>query len=93
MEEKRAWPRQKGRLPARLIHNRFGTIAVETDDVADGGVYIRAESGVPVPDLGDELRFMLEGFMGTPPREVRAQVVRVDSEGFAISFLESPFED
>lgn len=80
-------------MPVELSHDSFGTIVLETRDIADGGVYIKVAMAENQLVIDDVIAIMLRGFMGESPREVEARVVRVDKAGFAIEFMQNPFAD
>lgn len=93
MIEKRTYPRTSGSVPVRLSHPSFGTVVLETRDIADGGVFITRIENNDQPKRGDILQIKLEGFMTGSLREVDARVVRVMDDGFAMEFMQSPFDN
>jgi len=89
VKEQRKHGRSVGATPVRLIHESFGTEAIEIRDISHGGVYILNNMGLKVPPLGTIIDVQVLGAKKTPL--VQAEVVRIDDEGFSLKFLQELF--
>lgn len=72
----------------KLIHPDLGTRNCETRDIAHGGVFLCTGEGeiLSLP-VGTEVTVQDDEILDEPPL-VKATIVRVDSDGIALKFLE-----
>ena len=90
MKEQRKYGRSVASTPVRLIHESFGTEAIEIRDISHGGVYILNNMDLKVPPVGTVLGVQVLG-QGNSTL-VQAEVVRIDDEGFSLRFFQELFE-
>lgn len=72
----------------KLIHPDLGTRSCETRDIAQGGVFLSSsEAEILSLPVGTEVTVQDDEILDEPPL-VKAKIVRVDSDGIALMFLE-----
>jgi hypothetical protein len=85
MSEKRRFLRTKFEARVRLVHESRGTGLFRTGDVSDGGIFLKG--GDFDLNVGDAVTVQIQDVPMEAP-VVRMVVVRRDSEGFGLQFLE-----
>ena len=78
--------RTKLRTKIKLTHPEQEDSIWSTGDISDGGVYLLAE-GKTLPNLGDVVKIQVQNLPVEAP-VVEARVVRVDSEGIGLEFVD-----
>lgn len=78
--------RTKLRTQIKLTHPELEESIWSTGDISDGGVYLLAE-GKQTPALGDVVKIQVQNLPVEAP-VVEARVVRVDSEGIGLEFVD-----
>ncbi len=85
MQEKRKYIRTAFGANVRLMHANIGTLDVEMRDMSDGGVFLFTGDRVDLP-VGERVKIQALDMEDAPLLEV--QIVRRDSEGIALMFIE-----
>ena len=82
--------RRHERLPLcvkiRITHNSLGSVVIKTRDISDGGVYLVGDELEMLP-TGSVVEGQIQDEYGERP-VVKMEVVRVDSEGAGLRFLD-----
>jgi hypothetical protein len=74
-------------MPVELTHPQLGTLHLETADLSDGGVFLKA-SAEQRPPIGEEVTLRVVGTLGgEEPPLVPARIVRHTSTGMGLEFL------
>lgn len=74
-------------MPVEIAHPQLGTLQLETVDLSDGGLFIKA-TPEQCPPLNDEITVQVVGTLdGKAPPLVRARVARITDKGMGIQFL------
>lgn len=88
MQNKRKYDRYPIVLQVEVIFSDGRTMQLNTEDMSDGGVFLRLDAGQPWPKVGDRLHVRLKGLLaGQSPPLVTAQVARVTERGIGLQFL------
>lgn len=88
MEERRVHGRQIVSLPAEIIDPPLGKVTLLTQDLSQGGAFIKADAQRCLA-VGSVLSVRIPGFLwGESTSTVVARVVRVTNEGMALQFLD-----
>lgn len=77
--------RTKLRTKIKLMHPELGDSIWSTGDISDGGVFLIAD-GKALPAMGDVVKIQVQNLPVEAP-VVEARVVRVDSEGIGLEFV------
>ena len=85
MQEKRKHLRTAFSANVRLMHANIGTLDVEMRDMSDGGVFLSTGDRVDLP-VGERVEIQALDIEDAPL--LSAQIVRSDSEGIALIFIE-----
>ncbi len=85
MQEKRKHLRTAFSATVRLMHANIGTLDVEMRDMSDGGVFLSTGDRVDLP-VGERVEIQALDIEDAPL--LSAQIVRSDSEGIALIFIE-----
>ena len=85
MQEKRRHIRTAFSANVRLIHANTGTLDVEMRDMSDGGVFLFTGDRVDLP-VGERVEIQALDVEDAPL--LSAQIVRRDSAGIALMFIE-----
>lgn len=85
MQEKRKHIRTAFSANVRLMHSNIGTLDVEMRDMSDGGVFLFTGDRVDLP-VGERVEIQALDVEDAPL--LSAQIVRRDSEGIALMFIE-----
>lgn len=85
---KRRFTRIEVPMPINLAHPDHGTISLQSMDISDGGVFLKADTDLCLP-LGSEVILQVKAGLlaGDDPPKVRAVVVRVTDDGMGLRFV------
>lgn len=86
-ENNRQYPRTRLRAQVKLKHPGVGEQHLHTRDISEGGAFVFNE-GVQLPELGEIVEVQVQGLPGEAAPIVRMKVVRIDSEGVGLAFVE-----
>ena len=88
MRDKRREPRLGVRLEVELKVDGEESASLKTRDLSNGGVYLESSEG-PLPAVGSIVYLRVkQGFQdGEDAPLVKAEIVRLDNDGFALKFL------
>ena len=85
MQEKRQYVRTEFSGHVKLIHPGFGELLVEMRDLSDGGLFVLVGGELQL-EVGDTLQLQSTDIDEAPV--LSAQVVRIESGGIALKFVE-----
>lgn len=71
----------------KIQHESLGELVVKTRDISDGGVFVVLDPD-QVPPVGSIVTGQVQGLMAEAP-VVEMEVVRIESEGVGLRFLNS----
>ena len=85
---KRQFSRIEVPMPINLTHPEHGTISLQTIDISDGGVFLKANANQCLA-VGTEVTLQVKAGLlaGDDPPQVKAVVVRVTDEGMGLKFV------
>lgn len=84
--------RNKLRAEVKLSHPQVGDLKLHTRDISESGAYVFAE-GSDLPAVGEIVEVQVQGLGGgVPGPVVSMQIVRFDSEGIGLKFLEQDID-
>ena len=86
MSDKRKHLRTGLKAKVKLFLDDEGEIQLTMKDVSNGGIYVFT-NGIESPPIGSLVRVQIQGMLEDAP-VISAKVVRVDSEGFGLKFVE-----
>ena len=84
--DKRKYVRTKLRAEVKVSHPNVGVLQLHTGDISDGGAYILAE-GNEMPELHEIVEVQVQGMGSGEAPIVNMQVVRIDSKGIGLKFI------
>lgn len=87
MSDKRESVRTPMACRIKIEHESMGELVVKTRDISDGGVFVVLEPE-QVPPIGSIVTGQVQGLVAEAP-VVRMEVVRVESEGVGLRFLDT----
>ena len=84
--DKRRHERMPLCVKIRITHDSFGSVVIKTRNISDNGVYLVGDE-LEMPPPGSVVEGQIQDEYGERPI-VRMEVVRVDSEGAGLKFLD-----
>lgn len=90
-ENKRRYPRTRLRAEVKLKHPEVGELSSHTRDISEGGAFVVTEN-LLTPRIDDIIEVQVQGLPGEPAPVVPMRVVRIDSDGVALAFLQNSEE-
>ncbi|MDT8387849.1 MAG: PilZ domain-containing protein [Thiogranum sp.] len=86
MREQRQHPRTSFTARVKIMHPDLVDNSYPTRDVAQGGVFLYCGDEIRLP-AGTEVIVQDDEILEDPP-QVKARIVRIDSDGIALMFIE-----
>ena len=90
-EEKRGYTRSDLEVAIDIGHESFGRARLRSRDLSAGGVFVVQGSNPTRPPKGSVLDVWILGDEREQTRAIKAEIVRIEGDGFALRFLEDPF--
>jgi len=89
--EKRSFSRTSLVVSVEVGHESFGRVTLRSRDLSASGIFVEHGANPKLPPIGTALSVWLIDDQGNRTRAIRAEIVRVEADGFALRFLEDPF--
>ncbi len=86
MRDQRQHPRTSFTARVKIMHPDLADNSYATRDVAQGGVFLYCGDQIGLP-VGTEVIVQDDEILEDPP-QVKARIVRIDSDGIALMFIE-----
>lgn len=85
-KDKRASPRIPAKFNVELSHPELGTLFTKTRDISDQGAFVFTEQSTS-PDVNERVHLKVIGLPGEEASPVESEVVRVETEGIGLKFV------